>query len=175
VTASGGPAPGYRITRSYPQASCEGSSEAVGDAYRCFAGNVVIDPCWVQRDSHFVTCLTDPWDHGAVRVHVTEGYSSHGRLAPAADRRHPWGAQTATVPTAGSRLRCVKAQGATGQVSGRPITYYCSHRYVLTGGIDEQQATWTAHLARPTVGGDDVPAGTTSLTRAWFGKQSRRG
>jgi hypothetical protein len=51
VTASGQLRAGYTITDRRSHASCQAGSEATGDAYRCFAGNGVFDPCWVTTDA----------------------------------------------------------------------------------------------------------------------------
>src|SRR5581483_5210050 len=51
----------YTITKQLKHARCNAGSEAIGTAYRCFAGNFVLDPCWVQQPKRFAICLSEPW------------------------------------------------------------------------------------------------------------------
>lgn len=176
VSRAGVRLPGFSVTRTYRRASCVAGSEAIGAAYRCFAGNIVADPCWVQHDRHFVTCLARPWDHSVIRLHVTKGYSG-GPPGPPAGRSHPWGVRTSTVASAGAHgraLRCLRSQGATGSVGGKPITYVCGRHYGLAGRIDRSSPLWSAELVRQ-VGSGFVPGGTVMLPTAWFGKPSLQG
>ena len=63
VDANGHLQPGYQITKRHGHANCLASSEATGNAYRCFAGHIVYDPCWVEGTKTFVICLAAPWSY----------------------------------------------------------------------------------------------------------------
>ncbi len=166
VDSSGHPKPSMTATRRFAHGSCAAGSEATGGAYRCFAGRFVLDPCWVQQDRHFVTCWLRPWRHTVMRIHVTKGYSG-GR--PGRSFRQPWAAVTA------DGKKCLRIQGASGEVGGQRINYQCGQNYGLAGNIDKHPSAWTAQLVRRVAGGRYVADGTTRLRKAWFGKRSRRG
>jgi hypothetical protein len=168
VTATGALAHGYRITGRRAHASCQAGSEATGDAYRCFSGNFVIDPCWVMKQKHFVACLPDAWSHQVTRLHVTQGYDNEGfgSLTQASD---PWGVRKV------NGTRCSLLQGATGTVHGKRISYGCARKTYLIGNVHKRSATWTIIRGRATSGGRVKETGTARLSKAWFGKPSLKG
>jgi|SRR5581483_2436790 len=157
----------YTITKQLKHARCNAGSEAIGTAYRCFAGNFVLDPCWVQQPKRFAICLSEPWSFHVVQLKVSKGY--HGALSKHG-RSQPWGVQLA------NGTQCGFGQGATGTVGGKRINYFCAHaKYVLIGKIDKHGKVWHARKAKPTGGGHYKAAGRVGLTKAWFGKPSRHG
>jgi hypothetical protein len=168
VTATGVLRHGYRITDRRAHASCEAGSEATGDAYRCFSGNFVIDPCWVMKQKHFVACLSDAWSHKVIRLHVTGGYDNtgFGKLTPAS---YPWAVREL------NGTRCSWLQGATGAVHGKRINYGCTRKTYLIGNVHRSSALWTIARGRSTTGGRVKETGTARLTKAWFGKPSLKG
>ena len=168
VTASGVLAPGYRITDRRAHANCESGSEATGDAYRCFSGNLVVDPCWVMKRKHFVVCLPDPWSHRAIRLHVTGGYDNAG-FASLTRASLPWGVRSV------SGARCGFLQGASDVVHGKRVNYGCTRTTYLIGNVHHGSPLWTIARGRSTAGGHIEATGTASLTKAWFGKPSRKG
>jgi hypothetical protein len=167
VSASGNLLPGYSITKHRGHAHCSAGSEATGNAYRCFAGNRVYDPCWVQHTNSLVVCLSAPWDFGVVQLSVKH-YDNGGRTTKPA--KLAWGVQDS------SGVQCELAQGATTSISGKRLDYFCAHvKYVLYGNADRSGRVWTIRKATPTGGGHYKKAGRVKLTRAWFGRASRKG
>ena len=99
---------------------------------------------------------------------MTKGYDNAGRTTKPA--RHPWGVQTA------DGQQCGFIQGAGGVVAGKRINYGCQHvKYVLIGHVDQSHRAWRIRKARPTGGGHFKQAGWVALSKAWFGKASRKG
>jgi hypothetical protein len=94
---------GYRVSHRFGKASCQFGSEATGTAYRCFAANYVIDPCWVTANRHYVDCLTEGWSHRVWRLHVTKGYDNEGFSS---------GARTAATPGEYRRSPVIAAAGS---------------------------------------------------------------
>jgi hypothetical protein len=168
VGPGGGLLAGYTSTHSHTGASCEAGSEATGDAYRCFAGNGVYDPCWVMSNRVFVVCMSAPWSFKAVLLHVTKGYDNTGRTSKAA--KYPWG-----VELTNGQL-CQWIQGASGTVRGRRISYVCQRvTYALVGNVDRHHKAWRIRKARRTSGGHYKLAGWVDISKAYFGKPSRKG
>jgi hypothetical protein len=166
VDAHGHLRDGYRITHRHGRAHCVLGSEATGSAYRCFAGNEILDPCWVQAgaDHSHVICLGLPWTHQVSRVHVTRGYDNS---VPASPAHQPWGVRLSRG------TRCARVQGATGRVHGRQITYFCPHsKLMLLGDPNRSHSRWTIRTARSTRHGLDKPNGRMTIAKAFFGRPS---
>ena len=166
VDATGRLRPGYHVTDRHGRANCLLGGIAVGTAYRCFAGNVIYDPCWLQADRTHVVCLVTPWRHGVVRLHVTRGVDgSHG---PAPVRS--WALRLA------DGTRCVRVQGATGVVDGRAISYICTDdTTVLLGEADTSGDGWRIRTAvDPSGGYDYTAAGFQPVDTSYVGRRSLR-
>lgn len=122
VTKTSVPAPGLRIVAG-GSATCEASSEAVPNAYRCFAGNAVDDPCWADLTQGIpasVVCQEYPWQTTLTRLTLSQGgLSPFLQAAPARNLSFPWGVQLS------DGLRCVVAQGAHDSAFGKVIEYTC--------------------------------------------------
>jgi hypothetical protein len=157
----------YRVARRLKaHAHCVLGSEATGNAYRCFAGNSILDPCWVQAGSSrsHVLCLTAPWSHAAIRLHVTKGYDNSVMTTTA---REPWGIRLA------NGTRCAFVQGASSVVHGRRLSYFCQHsKTVLLGNPNRSRPVWRIHTARSTKHGDFVRTGRKRIAKAFFGRPS---
>jgi hypothetical protein len=167
VSSSGNLLPGYSIGAHHAHAHCSAGSEATRNAYRCFAGNHVYDPCWVQHTTSLVVCLAAPWDFTVVQLKVKH-YDNAGRTTKPA--KLPWGVQSI------NGVQCTLAQGASSTVAGKRVNYFCSHvKYVLYGHVNDSSRVWSIRKAKPTGGGHYKKAGRVKLTRAWFGKASRKG
>jgi hypothetical protein len=168
VGPGGGLLAGYTSTHSHTGASCEAGSEATGDAYRCFAGNGVYDPCWVMSNKVFVVCMSAPWSFNVVLLHVTKGYDNTGYSQRAASI--PWGVQLTNGEL------CDLLQGATSTVGGRRVNFGCQRvKYVLVGNVDRHHKVWRIRKARRTSGGHYKRAGWVDISKAYFGKPSRKG
>jgi hypothetical protein len=166
VDSNGREVSGYTIAHQRKHARCIAGSEATGSAYRCFSGNVVLDPCWAQKPARFAVCLSEPWGFRLVQLKVTKGY--HGKLSK--HRSQPWGLQLT------NGVQCEFAQGASGAVAGKRINYFCAHsKTVLYGNVDKHSKVWRIRSARSRSGGHFTKTGRLALTRAWFGKPSRKG
>jgi hypothetical protein len=122
---------GWRVTSRRPHGSCEAGSEAVGDgAYRCFAGNLVLDPCWAQRDGDHVVCAASPWRRVVARIGVRRLPVVRG--VP----RNVWGIRLV------AGRHCTYLQGASGVVDGQRVNYACGRRLYLYGEPDRSTPHW---------------------------------
>ena len=165
VTSAGGPVAGYRVTSRASDAGCESGSEAIGEGYRCSAGNYLYDPCWpVKAAKPTVLCLNDPW------LHTVEELRLNSAL-PAIPREdggsiEPWGVQLA------NGNRCELAQGAHNVFDGTVLDYYCTSGLALLRGLNHTGATWTARSVVDRHGKmADGP--TEKIAIAWYGSPAR--
>jgi len=165
VTSTGVPAPGYQITAHASGASCEAGSEAVGQAYRCFAGNFVYDPCWAAKAAKpTVLCAADPWRHTAAELTVSSPLTAIP--AEGAVAGEPWGVQLT------SGQRCLLVQGAHGDFDGQVIDYYCQSGLALLRGLDRKTGAWTARSV-VTKSGRSSAGPVEQIATAWYGRQDR--
>jgi hypothetical protein len=164
VGPDGRPVRGFRTTRTAGHAGCEPGSEAIGQAYRCIAGNFLYDPCWAERaGTPTVLCLAVPWSVTDVRLDVS---APLGAIPAAPAPSEPWG-----VELAGGQ-RCVLLQGAHSVFDGRVIDYYCNSRLSLLRGLTRTGAVWRAASVTETAG-QQALGPPEQIRIAWFGSPDR--
>ena len=132
------PAPGLRITEDVA-GHCVSSARSVprDDAWRCFADEHWIDPCFSATSrSRMVLCPVDPWSKNVRLVELT-------RALPPVTKRAvrsyaPWGIRTANAK------QCVIAvSGATLRLDGRRVRYECAISGFLVGYANTRSRQWT--------------------------------
>ena len=137
-TNSGTLTPGLRVSETVP-ADCEELSIADGarsGALRCFAGNEVLDPCFVAPSVQQAACLASPWDMSVTVVRLTTLPSPS---APASAL--PWAIEL----TDGEH--CLFEAGATQSAGDKRLNYRCTGAgaagLTLWGAPDETHQPWT--------------------------------
>ena len=165
VDAQGHLLAGYRVGHEFGRAHCLRGGIADNQAYRCFAGNEIFDPCWVQDSATaHVICLRDPWHHTVARLRVTKGFDNGYAGGPS---RSPWAIRLVSGP------RCVGVQGASGAVAGHGISYVClDGKTVLLDEPDMAHSLWTIRVARDTGGYHYRRIGRHAIAAAYFGRRS---
>jgi hypothetical protein len=124
-----------------------GSIAAPGPhAYRCFAGNTILDPCFAAATPvrpRTVACLADPWSAATV-LRLTKRLPA---LSPSQAPARPW----ALVLTGGAR--CVAATGTVPEVGGVNLPYGCDDKSAaaLLDRAGGQQQAYTAALTANAV------------------------
>ena len=165
VTSAGAAVPGYRITAHAAGALCESGSEAVGQAYRCSAGNYLYDPCWAEKAAApTVLCLASPWLHIVTALRLDTPLAALAHVPVEAGE--PWGLRLA------GGQQCDLAQGAHNVFRGQVIDYYCPAGLALLRGLNRKPATWTARsvLIKP---GKLVGGPVEQIQIAWYGSPDR--
>lgn len=132
------PAEGYRINTILSHGNCENGSDALGQAYRCFAKHGIYDPCWaVQAPAPTVLCLSKPWSHEATEILLDQGLDAVYKISGAVP---PWAIQLQ------SSRRCLILEGTHGVFAGRAIDYYCDRNVYVLRGLVKQGLQWRAQL-----------------------------
>ncbi|MGH8860851.1 MAG: hypothetical protein ACRDVG_06385, partial [Jatrophihabitantaceae bacterium] len=86
-------------------------------AYRCFAGNSILDPCFVAPSSrHTLDCYAQPWSR-AVRLQVTAALPEP---VDSLTITRPWALELV------GGLRCVATNGTPTVLRGIAMTYRCA-------------------------------------------------
>ena len=181
VTANGIPKPAYTIINGGQATNCENGSEVLGDAYRCFAGNGVYDPCWADTASApslAVLCLAEPYDTKATMLTVSSspttvsGLPVAGGLQPFTsptpiDRQRPWAVQLA------DGQRCAAVQSGASNFNGQRVNYECGANFngpQLYGSFNESGAIWTAQSDTRNPATGALTAGPNEqIITAWYG------
>lgn len=165
VTRAGAAVEGYRVTSRASDASCEPGSEAIGEGYRCSAGNYLYDPCWAEKTATpTVLCLAEPWLRTVAQLQLNAAlpaipHANGGSV-------EPWGLQLA------DGNRCLLAQGAHNAFDGTVLDYYCTSRLALLRGLNRTRTTWTARSVVDTHG--KLSRGPTEkIEIAWYGSPVR--
>jgi hypothetical protein len=142
---------GLSVNQGRTTADCWIGSSVVKGAYRCFEGNLIHDPCYLDdRDPEFpsVLCVESPWSRAAVRLDVVDELPEPGK----GSSQTPWALELA------SGLRSTFMQGATGTLGRFRLNYACSkprgHRALrfLFGTPSKHRAAWTIRQARDSSG-----------------------
>ena len=157
--------PGYRVTQTFHNGTCEAGSDVLAGVYRCFAGNYVIDPCWPDHSAApkpRVDCVLQPWSHSVTRIDLTQPLA-----ASPGGPRHVWG----LALTGGQR--CLALQGThSGFDGGRYIVNFaCMSGLGLVNEPDRSQRTWTIREARAK-GANEVLGPRVTIATVWYGSPS---
>ncbi|GIU99088.1 MAG: hypothetical protein KatS3mg014_0704 [Actinomycetota bacterium] len=148
-TATGELEPSFTVRRT-TDGSCVGSFVGRPDAWRCFAGDFVYDPCFQPpRASREVVCDLTPWDLVGVRVRLEsalpwpESLSRKGWL-----RKPPWAVELL------DGTRCLLILGGAGRemVGGEAVNYTCEPGGGLWGEPDDSSDPWTVYFVSPDGG-----------------------
>jgi pimeloyl-ACP methyl ester carboxylesterase len=166
VSAAGQPKPGETISNG-GTAQCEAGSDAAPQAYRCFSGNEVVDPCWLDNADPrqaTVLCPQQPWSTQAVRLSVSAGGLEPFSGPPQQiDPGFPWGVRLSDGE------RCLTVQGTHDTFDGKTVNYACGRDYdhVLLGSLNRSSPSWTYQSAY-LHGTGYTPGPVEHVTTAWY-------
>jgi hypothetical protein len=137
--SSGAPAAGVGAHRS---GTCFASSITVAarSAYRCFAGNRLLDPCFVVPGSgeRSVDCYADPWS-AATLLRLKSAAPGPGAPLKIAQ---PWAVRLV------DGVRCVVTTGTTRLLHQIPMRYQCTGS-VIAGLLPGHTKQLTAQVRQP--------------------------
>lgn len=138
------------------------SSEARSDAWRCLAGNRILDPCFEGSidGRPALACARSPWESTVVLLTPTEELPTAGRReASSVLEGRPWALELVD----GSR--CTLLGGASGGVAGMRVNYGCEgNRVSLVGDVDRRAPRWKIFA----VPADGPTLEQRSIGTAWY-------
>jgi hypothetical protein len=140
--ASSGLRPGFTVSGN-GKGSCWTHSLSTDrpDAWRCFEGNNILDPCFAGPPRFaVVACAESPFSPKVVLLRLSKALSSGDNpttkwLQP---KGMPWGLRLSNGDT------CVFVTGATDAVGGERLNYACRKTGWIIGAPDSATGTWTA-------------------------------
>ncbi|HEV7203997.1 MAG TPA: hypothetical protein VGN18_05265 [Jatrophihabitans sp.] len=118
------------------------AADPVAHAYRCLAGNDLLDPCFADPSTQApatVACVTDPWSP-AVVVTLTAKLPT---APPLGDRTRPWALQLA------DGRRCTASTGTVPFVDDVALSFRCTGG-VYAAVVDARAATVVVQYGTPS-------------------------
>ena len=132
------------------------------DAWRCFVGNYIYDPCFSSEFAYGVVVCPTPWNDAGIEIQLTKPLPKpFSHLAPSL-RMQPWAIQTA------SGADCVLSSGAGPRpIHGRHLNYFCgaNSKVGLWGFPDRTAQPWTIFSAAQNA---TVLSHRVAIRRAWM-------
>jgi hypothetical protein len=133
-----------------------------GDAFRCSAGNQILDPCFLTNDDSRVLCVGSPWEHSSTELTLDAPISVGAQSDTVQDSTigSPW-----ALVLADGNQRCTATGGATKTLAGKRLNYTCEDSGTqLWGEPDRTAATWKVFAST----GDDPTLKQMDVAVAWF-------
>jgi len=115
------------------------ASSSRPDAWRCSAGNGILDPCYqrILGDEKQLACpVGGPWPANVVLLTLTQALPSEPRKETNRADTLPWALELA------NGQRCTLMTGAMPPVAGMRINYGCPGGFQVVGDIDRSQPVW---------------------------------
>ena len=131
------------------------------DAWRCTAGNGLMDPCYqrILGDERQLACpVGGPWPANVVQLTLTQPLAQEDRKQPSRDSVLPWAIELA------NGQKCTQSTGATAPVAGMRINYGCPDGFIIVGDIDRSQPVWRAF----SQGQKSIALEEVDVAAAWF-------
>jgi hypothetical protein len=165
VTPAGAKKPGYTVKARHGGGTCEPGSDTGLNVYRCFAGDFVYDPCWVETGSRadHVLCASAPWSHRVTQL--TWKPSGNESLSSTTSTKALFGLRMA------DGKRCVAAQGAHSIFHGKTVNFYCNKNTSLLGLPNQHQTVWRMREAVEKSGKTTLGK-RVAVAHGWYGRAS---
>lgn len=134
---------GYTVA-SKAKGSCfaNGLTTNRPDAWRCFIGNDIYDPCFSgTAHATVVACAEDPFVRRVILLTLQKPVGSVNETLPMLQPQdQPWGLRLTNGET------CSFATGATDVAQGMRMNYECKGNDFIVGLPNRSKPLWTAHM-----------------------------
>lgn len=134
--------PTVRVVKTDTATSCSASSvNSQTTALRCFAGNIIRDPCFLDpNDGDRAVCVGAPNARSSVALRGIKAADDGTRNTPSS--RTPWALELRGGAT------CSFLSGASGTRGSRRLNYGCDDNHFLWGRPDRASSFWTILRSR---------------------------
>lgn len=112
------------------------------NAWRCMAGNVIHDPCFVNAaiNSKSAVCIDEPWQTSVTLMQLTKPLPKTKPMTFNPQQAQAWFVELS------NGARCQFLTGATGIVNGQRLNYGCDqNNFYIIGDLDKTSHTWYAN------------------------------
>ncbi|HEY3248491.1 MAG TPA: hypothetical protein VGK88_09410 [bacterium] len=138
---------GLAVTRKVSGSCFAGSAASSGrsDAWRCSAGNAILDPCYqgFQQGKMLLACPDTPWSANVVLMTPTKALPDKDANKDNVPRALPWALELA------NGMKCELLTGATWGVAGMRANYGCADNAYVIGDPDRTLARWRVFFQGP--------------------------
>ena len=113
------------------------------DAWRCFVGNSLFDPCFSSQFAFGIVVCPIPWQGSGTEIHLTKPLPKSGSHTVPSLSLQPWAVETV------SGSFCMLSSGASNLVHGQRLNYFCgrSAKQGLWGFPSRKKQPWTILIA----------------------------
>jgi len=131
------------------------------DAWRCMAGNGLMDPCYERilgNEKQLACPVLGPWPANVLLLTLTQPLPQEDHKEPSRDSVLPWAIELA------NGQKCSLFTGATAPVAGMRINYGCPDGFDIVGDIDRSQPVWRVFTRGPK----SIALEQVDVAVAWF-------
>jgi len=131
------------------------------DAWRCSAGNAIMDPCYqrIMGDEKQLACpVGGPWAANVVMLTLAQPLPQAEHKAVSRDTSLPLALELA------NGQRCSLFTGATAPIAGMRINYGCPGGFVVVGDVDRTLPAWRVFFQ----GEKSIALEQVVVSVAWF-------
>ncbi len=138
---------GLAVTKRVSGSCFAGSAASSGrsDAWRCSAGNAILDPCYqgFQQGKTVLACPDTPWSANVVLLTLTKDLPQKDANKDNVPRALPWALELA------NGMKCELLTGATWGVAGMRANYGCADSAYVIGDPDRSLPQWRVFFQGP--------------------------
>jgi hypothetical protein len=127
------------------------------DAFRCSSGNNLYDPCFFVNQTQVLCPTNGPWSNAGLLLNVPSLPNNPGGSDQGTGGQ-PWAIQLAD----GSK--CQEVSGATNQIAGQRLGYFCGAGVGLYGNVNKSAAVWMIFVGTP----HSATLAMKPIAVAWF-------
>jgi hypothetical protein len=133
---------GFKLTKTLRGFCVSGSSATLrSDAWRCFARDDVVDPCFSAQGVAWLACpIGDFALNGIAKLSLTRALPRSAANKGKPGTGHPW------MLHLENGKRCSFLTGKTFLFGGKRVSYGCDRSTFLSGLPDRSRTTWTIRL-----------------------------
>jgi hypothetical protein len=113
------------------------------DAWRCFIGNNIYDPCFQVNQTEVLCPSSGPWTNNGTLISIKGGLSNPSSTKNQGTTGLPWAIQMA------SGAQCLPLSGASNLIAGQRLGYDCSGGIGLYGNVHRSGSTWMIYTGSP--------------------------
>jgi hypothetical protein len=138
-------------------AECQTSlSSTRSDAFRCFLGDAIFDPCFIQTGIGYMDCPSKPNEHN--RILTVSKLTKDPQLQESSKDEAPW------YITLEGGLNCSYVSGITDTVADGRIDYACEDETWLSLPLNKESDVFTIKCYKQTLGRIEL----CNIKEAWY-------
>jgi len=147
-----------------------------GDAWRCFVGNEIHDPCFSSSAAHGIVLCPNEQLTSDTEIHLTRPLpTAQADNGTPSIHDRPWlievGPKCSTSPSPTNCIRCEFAPGAQPSANGKRLNYECSGALAGFGAFglpNRNVEPWTISVGKDIGKGSVAFTPAVAIVQAWM-------